>query len=369
MFSTQRQVLLNVLTMEKSVLLEDYSEEELQTWEYAAMVVFGKYISLCIFILGWITNILAIIVLQTKTYRGTTTGFLLTAVAVADIGSATTTTLHFWIWYHQGIEITSISPIGCRVYTFCMFLSLHVSAWSLTLITIVRTMAVCKPFLVKVVFSRKRTVIAWSSIMVVILALDVNILWIMDIEENGKCNVDIAEFGLGWAVASWATQLILGSAGPFLIMVPCNVVVFIQIIRKTMWRREHATPSNTSAARATGMTSTSVMCLANSVAFIMLTAPHAIYIIYTFTGNSQASHVGTYLQYHIYWILYAMNSCINFFLYSVASRKFRQAFKQLMQSALQKCAVCERFNTLNATGSSSEERLSITQSTTNITSL
>ena len=331
------------------------------------MVVFGKYISLCIFILGWITNILAIIVLQTKTYRGTTTGFLLTAVAVADIGSATTTTLQSWIWYHQGIEITSISPIGCRLYSFCMFLSLHVSAWSLTLTTIVRTVAVRKPFLVKVIFSRKRTVIAWSSIMFVILALDVNILWIMDIDESGKCKVDISEFG--WAVAGWTTQLIMGSAGPFLIMVPCNVAVFIQIIRKTMWRREHATPSTTSTARATGLTSTSVMCLANSVAFIMLTAPHAIYVMYRFTGNFQDSHVRTNLQYHIYWILYAMNSCVNFFLYSVASRKFRQAFKKLMQSALQKCAECKRFNTLTTTGSSFEERLSITHSTNNITSL
>ena len=335
---------------------QDYSPEELRTWSYVVIVIVGKYISLCIFILGWITNILAIIALQTKTYRGTTTGFLLTAVAVADIGSVTTLTGHFWIWYHLGIELTSLSSTGCRLYTFCMFISLHISACSLALITVIRTLCVCKPFLVNVIFSLKNTRVAWGVMATVIIALDVNILWMMHIED-GECAINVERYGWGWAVAGWVIHFVLGSAGPFLIMLPCNAVIFTQIVRKTLWRR-NATPSTTNTPRAASVTSTSVMCLVNSVAFIILTAPHVMYALTS--GFYEDGDIGTLLQFHIFWTLYAMNSCINFLLYSVASRKFRQAFKQLVRRAPQ----TSHFSSTRAANTSTDGDRSVTQDTT-----
>ena len=334
--------------MNNSVMSQDYSPEE-----YAVIVIVGKYISLCIFILGWITNILAIIVLQTKTYRGTTTGFLLTAVAVADIGSVTTLTSRFWILYHVGIELTILSSTGCRLYMFCRFLSSHISACSLALITIIRTYCVCKPFLVNVIFSLKNTGVAWAVMTTVILSLDVNILWMVHIGD-GECVINMERYGWGWAVAGWVIHFVLGSAGPFLIMLPCSAVIFTQIVRQTLWRR-NATPSTTNTPRAASVTSTSVMCLVNSVAFIILTAPH---VIYALTYKNDKS--GTLLQHHIVWMMYAMNSCINFLLYSVTSRKFRQAFKQFVRRAPQTSHV----SSTRAANTSTDGDCSVTQDTT-----
>ena len=335
--------------------------DEFSTWQYAGKVIVGKFVFLSIFIFGWINNILAIVVLRTKTYRRTTTGFLLIAVAVADIGSTSTTAAYFWIWYHIGVDIMSLSSIGCKVYAYCSFGSLHVSAWSLTLITIIRTVSVCKPFLVKTLFSLKRTVIIWSCIIGVALSLDLFIFLIMDLRTNGQCNIDVAKYGEGWYLAGWTMHFVLGSAGPFFIMIPCNAVVLTQIMRRHGWHRQHATSGTRNATR---LTSTSVMCLANSLAFILLTAPH---VIYAFTMYLLGRHenLGTHrssLQFHIYWALYALNSCVNFLLYSVASRKFRQAFKYIVSKIIGRWWYATR-------GSSTDERHSSSQSTPNVTPL
>ena len=82
-------------------------------WQHVAISAMLRYLFLIIFIIGWINNCLSILVLQTKAYRGTSTGFLMTVLACADIGLVCTSAAQFWVFGLANVDVRLYSPMGC----------------------------------------------------------------------------------------------------------------------------------------------------------------------------------------------------------------------------------------------------------------
>ena len=83
------------------------------SWLENAVFIMERYFVLII-IIAWINNSLIIAVLQTQTYRGTSTGFLLTALACADIGYMSIGATRIWIERLTGYDIISHSSMTCK---------------------------------------------------------------------------------------------------------------------------------------------------------------------------------------------------------------------------------------------------------------
>ena len=62
-------------------------EEWWLLWQYVHGWKIELYAFPVVLVLGWICNGMAIAVLQTQAYRGTSTGFLMTGLAFADLGN------------------------------------------------------------------------------------------------------------------------------------------------------------------------------------------------------------------------------------------------------------------------------------------
>ena len=103
------------------------------SWQAKAIYFIKRYVFLIISIIAWINNGLAIAVLQTKTYRGTSTGFLLTALACADMGYISTEGTKFWTMYLVGYDIEQRSPMSCKWHSLMIILlwGYRLGLWSL----------------------------------------------------------------------------------------------------------------------------------------------------------------------------------------------------------------------------------------------
>ena len=120
------------------------------------------------------------------------------------------------------------------------------------------------------------------------------------------------------------------------LVVPCNVLIIIHMIRRSVWSRQSGAPG----PQQDHVSSTTVMCTVNSIAFVLLTTPvviHEILLYNEFIDPNNDMFISFLLH-----IFYNLNSCVNFLLYCVSSQKFRKALKLLFRC--QAIGAQRRFN-------------------------
>ena len=300
------------------------SSETSTPWQQQAISVMRTYVILLIFILGLVNNTLAIAVFQTKSYRRTSTGFLMTMLALADIGVLCTSATQIWIQYLVGVDVRLFSHYSCKFNLFFTYFFVHLSAWSLTLVTIERVVCVCKPLRVKVVFSFSRSAAGWAAMATILVALNLHLLWTTKLYyvtdyDSLICTgvLEYRNFLKVWVLI----DLIISSLCPFAVILSCNVVIITQIARHTAWRRK--TSSNDQQENR--QSSTTTMLIVNSLAFVILTAPATVEIVWISYGSVNRNNANIQFQLYLFHMLFNLNSCLNFVLYSVSSRKFRRA--------------------------------------------
>ena len=292
-------------------------------WELQGIFVMN-YILLVISVLGWINNILAIAVLQTKTYRGTATAFILTALACSDVVVVTTSAGHAWILSLTGYDVRATSSVACKLYTLFTFTSGQLSAWTIALLSVVRIVCVTKPLKVKQVFSLQNTIIAWSTIAVLVIGLNLFHFWMTRLHSINNVMMCVQDSNIGQILV--IGNMMLNAAGSLVVIIPCNIVIITCMARRAVWRRRVGTPTS----KQHKISSTTVMCTINSAVFIVMLAPVVTYYILLSQQRSLKLNYMTFI-YGLVRILYNLNSCINFILYSVSSQKFRRATRSLFQ--------------------------------------
>ena len=297
------------------------------TWQYRAVDIIECYFLLIIFIFGWINNILAIIIFQTKAYRGKSTGFMLTVLACADIGVVSTSATKSWIYGLTGINIRLHSAIGCKLQVFFTYFCIHMSSWSLTMVTLERVVCVFNPLRVREVFSLKKTIIAFTIVVLFLFGVDSNLFWTMDLyvyEPYGLiCDLHLAyPFELFWK--AWTiVDSILASFAPFAVILPCNVIIIAFMVRRSdKWQGNTNSPESK-------ISSTTVMLTVNSLAFIFLTAPITVLLAWTAHGDITIDSPNMRFLDSLFYMLFNLNSCLNVVFYSVSSSKFRRALTSL----------------------------------------
>ena len=238
------------------------------SWQEKAVLLMERYF-VFILIIAWINNSLVIAVLQTQTYRGTSTGFLLTALACADIGYVSIGATRIWIERLTGYDIITHSSMTCKSHSLVTIMLWGVSAWSLVLITIERLVCVCKPFRVREIFRFRNTVISWVIMTVTLFGFNLHFIWTIELQ-NGICyrssfaNLNEAKFWEIWVT----TNLILTYGIPLCTILSCSVIIVVSIARRAAWRQ------NTSTTPTDGkISSTTVMLTVNSIVFVLLTGP------------------------------------------------------------------------------------------------
>ncbi len=118
---------------------------------------------------------------------------------------------------------------------------------------------------------------------------------------------------------------------PGCVLLVVNIVIII-FVQKAHQKRKSYQSRSTSASQSSGssndaqVNNMTIMLLCVSLSFLILTAPWCIYIIMNSVN-------GSYIQLFadVSFLLLAMNHSINFILYCLSGRRFRQKFVNMFR--------------------------------------
>ena len=124
-----------------------FAEYHIATWLWT-------YFAPTLLILGSAGNALSLAVLRgCPSFRNSSVGFTLSALAVVDTGVLWVPLLRQWLLYATDdvVDLRCVTgPVGCKLhYVLSYFLS-HLSSWTVVVVTVERTMFVGLPIVAKV---------------------------------------------------------------------------------------------------------------------------------------------------------------------------------------------------------------------------
>ena len=106
---------------------------------------------------GTVGNILCIITLLNKTFRKTSTGFILIQMALLDIGQMITSMIEIWNWFISDLSYIRYHP----VFSFLQRLLRQLSALTLCMLTVERVVSMYRPMHCRRICSLRRMALVY----------------------------------------------------------------------------------------------------------------------------------------------------------------------------------------------------------------
>ena len=245
-------------------------------------------------------NIMIIIIMSTSDNRGKLTSLLFIILAISD---TSLTINNMFYSYVQAANVAGFTETEERSLIFGIITNLiwrinvHFSNYVLVVITLERVIGIAIPFHVKTI-CRRKYLLASITIILIVLAVANIPLWIIDWPSGNMENLELLD-------------LVLGFFLPFLAILVGGLYIFVKV---KYGRLLSSSPYNFSV--------TNIVIGAN-VAFLVTMLPRRIvYLIETGSADEDKEN----FLIIIFQGLESLNTGVNFFVYILAGRKFRDDF-------------------------------------------
>ena len=247
-------------------------------------------------------NIMIIIIMSTSDNRGKSTSLLFTVLAISD---TSLTINNMYYSYVQGTKVASVIEVRNLIFGIMTNLiwriNVHFSNYILVVITLERVISIAFPFQVKTICRKKYLLVLIFSILSVLAVANIP-LWIRDWPSETMENLELVDLVLGFFV-------------PFLTI----LVGGIYIIVKVKYGRLLSSSSYNSSV-------TNIVLGANLAFLVTMLPRRIVYLIETGSSDEEKSNfLIIFCQ-----CLECLNTGVNFFVYILAGRKFRDDFVNLV---------------------------------------
>ena len=268
-------------------------------------------------------NVLSFIVLQSKHYRGTVPGFLLSALAVLDTLALLCGLLRRWIacltaWKH---DVRLASNAACRIHVFMTYVAMSSAVWTLVLFTIERTLVVYLPLRAKELCSLRRVVAAWICVMLLLLGFYSQMIPMHGVISGGGADrgcMFLDYYSEYWVIFD-SLHAVLSQLLPWLTLAVCNLLIIVRLSR----------PLPLAATSSGPQRGTTMVLVAISLTFLVFAGPMAVYYSlrhHVFEEESLLEQATRGLIVACVNAAYYVTHASNFVLYSVTSSRFRGEF-------------------------------------------
>ncbi len=311
-------------------------------WQYEGYHLSLVYTSPILICVGTVCNVLCVAVMRTASYRDSSTGMLFICLAIADIGVLNTGLLRVWLDRTWGVDVRSFSQAACKIHIFTTYLLGQLSAWTLVIITLERVVSVCWPLRCKELCSRRRLLAGWLCMLILLVGADTHLFWSMALEHYpGYGDYCLQSSSLRWfMVVYWPwIDMALACFVPFVAIFALNIVISVKLFQFRQGRKTTLQASQEKGSEK----STTIMLLSISFTFLLTTTPAAIYFAglgagaWAYTENDDSeSDAQLRFAYAVCYLLFNLNSTMNFFLYCISGTRFRQAAASVL------CHCCAR---------------------------
>ncbi|KAL8575166.1 hypothetical protein ACOMHN_042476 [Nucella lapillus] len=310
---------------------------------YRVALVLWKVYPPVVILLGTFGNVMSIVIMSRMTSEESTVNIFFIVIAVGDLLVLYSgMTMSSWLETTFNFRYITRSPVlhyllrwwvapasGAFVY------------WMLVSVSLQRVLAVVWPHHVSRVCTRRRVGFLIGSVAVFFQCFYSHYLYcVFSVSsQEGSADAQCMSGSSGYAwfldnVFSYV-DLVMFSLLPFTFLVMCNSVLIWKLITSTRKARQRmaAVPTQQILKRSQVNSSVTFTVLVVSLTFLVLTLPSALYIMmYHFkdqTALTPEEAADVYLFHTLSFLLVDSNSAVNFYLYCLTGRRFREKFVKI----------------------------------------
>lgn len=325
--------------MQNSTNMTEFTDDEYKDFYERSQFICGMILYPVICIPGLIGNALSLIVLSMKNMKTSTNAFLV-ALAISDSIKLINDLIYFIVLVLQRTNPAAADIAYVNIYPYAHFIfniSTCVSSWLTVSVATERFILVCYPIKAKTVCTRLRAIVI--SFIIYLVMISISLPCAFRYEKTKEIVDNVTKWDLKltdlWnnedflLYYTWSLNF-LRSIIVLIILIILNVCIIFSL------RKMRANKKNTQRNRVT------LMMIVIIMVFVICILPDAIMSVLR-----HGYYEGTYLQRGIREFsdtLLTINAAVNFLIYCVFSRTFRQNFAVLLP-------VCQ----LKTTGESNQQ--------------
>jgi hypothetical protein len=290
---------------------------------------FDKFCGAILLCFCFVGNLICLIVLNTKALKSCPQRRLLMIIALLDIGIAVTS-LREYVRKHlmtEGFFFKAAfhynSSASCKIAYYLGYLNCHLSAWSVTLLTTERFLAIGFPLRFRNKISSKHVTLAWVVMATILCLINIPMFFAIDYKPELQYSVECDFTTDGWKTFLERFDLVVMCVGPILIISILNSLILYKLYGN---KREMTSARSGEEEKLSGITA---MMLSVCLSYIVTTMPITIYsYMYLFKESEDfLTNAKRYMLMTILCNLYLVNHCLNFVFYLASGRLFRNAFR------------------------------------------
>ncbi|XP_064611725.1 G-protein coupled receptor daf-37-like [Liolophura sinensis] len=310
---------------------EDYVEY--QVGHYLILII-----SPLLLVCGLIGNVLSFCIFYPKAVKSRTQSSytFLAVLAVFDSLALLLSSLRGFLAHAFQLDI--VLACHCGVYLFFSFIATDMSVYVIIAMTVDRSISVFLPFKAKTLCTRNRALVSMSVIFVILIAVNCSISFTYHRTEQTitVSNMTTSVYTCGalmryseWLnfVWPWIDMTVL-SFLPCVVLTTLNCAILLRM--RSQNKRVHVM-GQPSDGRLASQKRTNILLLSICLVFFITTTPLTVlHIVEPYwsldTPHQQAIHtmVSDIASQLLFW-----NNCLNFILYCLSGREFRNDLKRI----------------------------------------
>ena len=288
---------------------------------------------------GTFGNVMTIVIHRRGQLTSSLSVFFI-VLAVADLMLLYTNCFDAWLFYVFRFNMLGQHTVLCKLLVFLIYVSGVLSAWTLVAMTAQRAVCVMWPHRANVLCTAGKSKVIVVSISLFIAAIHTHLLYGVHVEIiNGrkKC-VRLDEYApFSTNIWNWV-DIVIFSFLPWLCLAVSNSLLVWKLNVSVREAEVSLGAGQTDRIkdRKQKAASVTVTLVAVSTAFLVLTLPMSVIQIlsntFAIAGSSGAGRLRVYHYVsEMSYVLWYVNSCINFYIYSLTGSKFRREAKQILR--------------------------------------
>ena len=294
-------------------------------WQFEFSDIMFRYVSPIILVVGLLGNSLSLTVLQSRSMRSAAASFLLSVLAVSDMGCLLTTLLNQWVQTitNYRVNMRMYNVYTCKIHLFLTYLFHQLSTMTLSFITIQRVISVYLPLKAKTICSRGNTIKFWTGIAILLAGFNSMTFFLVRYDPNNR-----SFSGCFYGREIWIWYLPTG-----IIMIG-NALILIKVKLQQKKMKQNQTSRNRQENTSTSSDRMTALLIVVTTSYILLVTPFYVWTqgLSHWSPTSEDINIqapATAFRAIIYHLA-ELNFSINFILYCAFGVRFRSALKEMI---------------------------------------
>ena len=326
---------------------ESSIEDETQTipvsnvdtdWMKSAGNALFSYFPLVFLLFGSVGNCLSFVVMLRKGMRSMSVGIYCAALAVADSLATHGLLLDLIIRSFTGSAVRIDRWLGGRLHLFATYIGAHTSAWLIFALSIDRFICIWFPLKSSFYTTTRNAKIVVGFLVALFGTFDgIHSFVFLKGERNILNNTNELYVGLTPELSEYlnSSWYIIDAVLYYLIPAPAittlNMLIVYKLAKTYHHRKTMLATGEESSNENNQLEKVNLMLVAVSIVFVMTPMPYYILALYNMFVTSSDLYTSSLMYFlrQLFIALFCLNHSINFYLYCLMGKKFRNELKRL----------------------------------------